>query len=297
MEETANSETPQLRQELDEEIYYRPIIHKLYYSSLFILLIIELIIYRLHYQEFENAGMVFGSFKFLLASSVPLGILLRLFIVVRPRIFTKFRMDINSVFLKLGKKEDEIHFSQVKELKQSFLSPIFLGGFILTLNSGKKLYFSSIIKNEHLILEGLKKYSPKLLEENKFEELIKSTKLTDHYWNHVQKKLKSIKYVSWKLLAAPLTAVSLCSSILVSNPETKSLVQWSSFSQLLLISMMINIFISVWASHYSYKKMCSSQGEFQLEKHLKWNEIIHYFGSSIVLSLLVYFLYYSKTLS
>ena len=82
-----------------QEIYYRPFTKKLFFLVLFVLLLSELVIYRIHYKELESAGLVFGSFRFLLLSTVPLGIFIRMWIVIRPRIFSRFRIDGNSLFI------------------------------------------------------------------------------------------------------------------------------------------------------------------------------------------------------
>lgn len=270
-------------------VAYRPIIHKLFWFSLLILLMIELIIYRLHYKDLESAGMVFGSVKFIIASSVPLGILLRLLIIVRPRIFTRFKLSINSLILFQSKKENEIHYSQVKELRKSFLSPIFLGGFVIVLNSGKKLFFSSIIRNDYLILEGLKKYSPNLMPEDSFNELIISTKKIDSYWSHIQSKLKNPKYLGLKLLSSPITSLAVAYTLFSqSNPEKLDLLEPSFHSYLFLGSFLLNVFSGIWASHIAYQKKCLNKEGFNWESHLKWNELLHFLLNSILTTGLVY---------
>lgn len=261
-----------------QEIYYRPFTKKLFFLVLFVLLLSELVIYRIHYKELESAGLVFGSFRFLLLSTVPLGIFIRMWIVIRPRIFSRFRIDGNSLFISLGKKENEVHFSQIKSLRPSLLPAKFLGGFRITLNSGKSLFFSSIIKNEFLLLQQIQKYSPNLLEGKSFQLLIEESKQTEKYWQHIYKRAKNIKYLAFRYLlspAAPIGIVYLQLRDEVSTPSVDSLPIAETVSYLFIGLFLLNFLIGVGISHSLEKHTRHLENKKQKQLYLL-SECLHF---------------------
>ncbi len=190
-------------------IVYRPFLHRLYYLANILIWLSVAVLYRLNHEQIEELGWLQGGFKLLLASSVPLGIWFRLYIVVRPRIFSKIWIDGNSLWIQFKKKKSEIHFSQIKNLKPSFVPPKFMGGYQVELHSGKKLFFGSLLKNDFLILQAIRKYSPNLLEHSKFQLLISRTQTCDEYWNRVLKKVENKFYLGYKFLLLPLCSFAV----------------------------------------------------------------------------------------
>ncbi|MEC9283500.1 MAG: hypothetical protein VX642_12355 [Bdellovibrionota bacterium] len=195
--------------ENQEIIVYRPFLHRLYYSANIIIWLSIAVLYRLNHEQIEELGWLQGGFKLILASSVPLGIWIRLYIVVRPRIFSKIWIDGNSLWIQFKKKKSEIHFSQIKNLKPSLVPPKFMGGYQVELHSGKKLFFGSLLKNDFLILQAIRKYSPNLLEHSKFQLLISRTQTCDEYWNRVLRKLDNKLYLAYKFLVLPILSFAL----------------------------------------------------------------------------------------
>ncbi|MCB0369477.1 MAG: hypothetical protein KDD45_08515, partial [Bdellovibrionales bacterium] len=79
--------------------------------------------------------------KLILACSVPLSLLVRIFFVFRPRILATYELYEDHLVRIFRKKRYVISFQEIKEIRLSFLSPRFLGGFSLLTQNGQKLQF------------------------------------------------------------------------------------------------------------------------------------------------------------
>jgi hypothetical protein len=282
--------------EMQNKIYYRPWVKKLFYASIFLIVITELIIYRLHYQKFESAGLVFGSLQFLIASGLPLGILLRLIIVIRPRIFSEFELHQDKLIIRLGKKESVIEFSQINSVSRTKLPAKFLGGFTLELQSGRKLYFSSIIKNEEFLLEALQKHSPNLLDGIKNKELILEVKETDRYWNHIQSRLRNPYYMTYKLFLIPFGFSLIYLFLMQDHIEKDSLfesIYWAlipsspifaGYIVFLLMNLVFSLLASHWIDKVYLKYTSQSKSSFLQKAYYPLCELIY--------AILLYSLYY-----
>lgn len=282
--------------ELQKKIYYRSWVKKLFYFSIIVILITELIIYRLHYVKFESAGLVLGSIQFLIASGLPLGILLRLLIVIRPRIFSEFELQTDKLIIRLGKKESVIEFSQIKSVNRTKLPAKYLGGFTIELQTGRKLYFSSIIKNEEYLLEALKTHNPKLFDDGKNKDLLLEVKETDRYWNHIHSRLKNPYYMAYKLVFIPFSFSLIYSFFMQENINKESLFEktyWAIFPNsplfaIFLLLLIINLVLSIVASHWidkAYLRLIHSKPSTLLQK-------VFYPLSELIYVLLLYSVYY-----
>ncbi|MFK8137716.1 MAG: hypothetical protein AB8E15_05070 [Bdellovibrionales bacterium] len=201
-----------------KNIFYRTFSVKLYYISLIALLLIELIIYRLHYQDYFQASFPLGVFQFIAASSIPLGILFRLLVFVRPRIFSKFTLQESFLSIDHGKKHSEIHFMEVAKIKPSILSPRFFGGFYLIMKSGKKFFISSVLKNSHLILENALKTNDSL-NEKKNQNLLQFYLFLDASWDRLSNRMRNWKVIVSKYIIVPLLGMALYQFLVQNSSE------------------------------------------------------------------------------
>lgn len=214
------------------KLEYYPVIRKIFWIIIFVLVIIELLIFRIHFAQLFSEGMLKGLISFLLLSSIPLGIFLRLMIFVRPRIFSHFELDANDFFICRAKKKNGIHYSQIKNVSISKLSPRFFGGFIIQLNTGQKLRFPSLLKHNELILKRALKYNKELIAEDKANHYFAIQSMVIESWNRIRRKLQNKSIIAIKYFAIPLILSFIHSKTINSNV---------SFGELLLIYSLANL--------------------------------------------------------
>lgn len=183
---------------------YRPIVKKLFWYVIAGSLLAEMVIIRIKYPEYKGGDVTSALIVILLASTVPFTILFRMLVIIRPRIFADYEVCDDRYYRKLGKKNDEIMFSQIESVRISKLSPRFLGGFTLRLKSGQKATFLSLLKgNEHL-LERIVNINGSLLSRERVQTYKATCQLVEFSWQRIQEKLKNWKVLLAKYLVVPV---------------------------------------------------------------------------------------------
>ncbi|MCB0407259.1 MAG: hypothetical protein KDD34_03585, partial [Bdellovibrionales bacterium] len=172
-----------------------------FFIGLLILACLIIIRYRLAEVLEEETLLAIG--KLILACSVPLSLLVRIFFVFRPRILATYELYEDHLVRIFRKKRYVISFQEIKEIRLSFLSPRFLGGFSLLTQNGQKLQFLSALKNSHIILKEIIKSRVDLLDEKRFQKYLQSSQFVDVSWQRIREKLKEWKLIGVKFLAIP----------------------------------------------------------------------------------------------
>ena len=190
-------------------LQYRAFVSRLYYTALVLCLLSIALIYRWHWQELESLHWSASVWRLLLLTSVPCGILWRLFFRVRPRLFAKLSLEGNHLYIDFGKNRSDIHFSQIREIRPSWLPPKYFGGFSLILNSGQKFFIGSLLKDSHRILQAIEKYDQQILAPLAWQILVTRTKACDHYWSRVIRKLENKAYWLYRLFFLPASSLGL----------------------------------------------------------------------------------------
>lgn len=194
---------------------YRKSAKQLYWLTLLILFLSELIILRLHSESLANDPVYLSTFKLLVASGIPLSIFVRVFFFIRPRIFSTYMLTHEGLVVKRGSRRHEVSIEQIERVRISLFSPRFMGGFSIYLKSGQKLTFLSILDGGHEILEHLIQARPELLDSYKLNQYLRMSQLVDLSWERIRKKLANwkgwiLKYVVYPaVIAAGVFATGL----------------------------------------------------------------------------------------
>ena len=141
--------------------------------------------------------------KILVASSVPISILIRLLFFIRPRLFARYRLAENRLIIERGKKKFELQFKDISRILISKVSPRFLGGFMVEMQSGMKLRFPSALAGNHLILAAASRERPELLPDKLLEPYVALCQQVDASWQRMAKKLRNIPLMAVKYLLLP----------------------------------------------------------------------------------------------
>lgn len=188
---------------------YRESTKALYKLAVAVTLVAELIIVRIRVVEFMDEETWWAIWKLILASGIPLSILIRLFFFIRPRIFSVYELRSDRLIRIYGKKREEIKFSEILSVRISLLSPRFFGGFSIQMRSGFKLRFLSALKDSHEILEAIVMARPELLPQGRYESYVRISRLVDLSWIRTKEKLKKWNILLVKYLALPIVIATI----------------------------------------------------------------------------------------
>lgn len=192
---------------------YRPVVYRIFYFTVALCLFSLFIIFRIHYKEMVQAGPYRGTLQLILASIVPLTILLRALFFFIPRLSCQYALDSARLRITRKGKNRDVYFSQIRQVKISALSPRFLGGFSLRMDDGEKLRFLPILENSHFLLKRIADERPQLVSYSELERYLSRMELIDDSWARLRDKLLNWKTLLIKYLALPssLSAAGLAS--------------------------------------------------------------------------------------
>ncbi|MCB0356747.1 MAG: hypothetical protein KDD40_07050 [Bdellovibrionales bacterium] len=183
---------------------YHSIVHKLYYAVMVFLTITCFIIIRIKLEENGlNENLVKNTFKIVLAISVPLSIALRLFFIVRPRIFASYVLGEHKILQRFKNRIKEIEISKIDSVKLSLLPPRLLGGFKIQLKTGQKFVFLSLLENNFIIFEKIIKSRPELMSDKKAHNYILNAKRVKSSWKRAVSRMKIWQLTLAKYLLLP----------------------------------------------------------------------------------------------
>lgn len=190
---------------------YRSVTRKLYLWAVAALLLSCLIIVRVRMVEVLEEETLLALGKLILACSVPLSVLVRLVLIVQPRIFSSYEVNGADIFRVRGRKRHQFSMENISKISISVFSPRFFGGFRIQMKSGQTLTFLSALKNSHQILEKVVAVRPDLLDSDRFHRYIEQSRRVDVSWRRLREKWLNWKMLATKYLFAPavLTVVSV----------------------------------------------------------------------------------------
>ncbi|RME14075.1 MAG: hypothetical protein D6797_09675 [Bdellovibrio sp.] len=213
---------------------YRDSVKQFYYLVIGILILSELVILRLNLPKVVGEDWWLALVKLLLASSVPVTMFGRLYIFFRPAIFSTYKLLDDRLLICFKRKERELMFSQVKEIKLTWLPPRFFGGFIVVMKSGKKFLFLSILKDSHLIFEAITRQQRDLLSEEKKRKYLKQSAHVEVSWGRLLQKLTNWKMILLKWVTLPSGFAAIFSYLM---PQR-------SFGYFFIVFLIIALFVS-----------------------------------------------------
>ena len=170
-------------------------------------LLAELIIIRINLFKILDETWLMGTVSLVLASTVPISILVRMLFVVRPAIKSEYELHSDHVVIHRGSKDRQFKFTDVAKVNYSWLSPRFFGGFNLELTSGQKFRFFSILENSHKVLEQLHEVRADVLVEEEYQDYIQASQRVSESWARLSQKLSNwkmllVKYIVFPVLSA-----------------------------------------------------------------------------------------------
>ena len=191
---------------MELKLKYRPSVLRFYRWVIGLTLVAELIIIRINLFKIMDETWLMGTVSLLLASTVPLSILLRMFFVVRPAIKSEYELKADGVIIHRGSKDREFKFTDVAKVNYSWLSPRFFGGFNLELPTGQKFRFFSILENSHKVLEQLHEVRSDVLVEEEYQQYIKASQRVSESWARLSRKIGNWKMLLSKYIVFPCMA-------------------------------------------------------------------------------------------
>lgn len=216
-------------QEPIKRFTYRDSTKVLYKLATGVTLIFILIIFRQRAIHFASLPIEQTVIRFLLACSVPISILTRLYFWIRPRIYSVYELYPDSVVRVFKSQRESFLFSEIAAIKISSFSPRFLGGFTLKMKSGQKLLFLSALKHSFFILESICEARPGLVEANRLQRYLQTSRLVDVSWKRMKEKLSNWKLLMAKAVLLPIGLATL-QPLLSSSQENQSMIlNWSEW--------------------------------------------------------------------
>ncbi|USN48713.1 MAG: hypothetical protein H6626_06380 [Pseudobdellovibrionaceae bacterium] len=197
-------------------------------------------------------------FKMLLASTVPLSIFIRLYFFMRPPLFSTYEVLPENLVIRYRKSEKRIRWEQVKEVKFSWLSPRFLGGFTLILSTGTKWRFFSALHHSHKILEAVYRQQPALISEARLQKYTAMSHLVDVSWQRLREKLRRWPRWMLKYLAVP-AAVSVIYDFYI----------WRSQGQVPTLEQGMGLFLAAFSVVFLVGFICNSIEEKVVIRQLR----------------------------
>lgn len=216
-----------------KEYQVLPFVKKVYWSVFVILILAELIVIRLNLQKILSQTAVAAILTVVVSSSVVLSIFYRLFIFIRPRVFSRYRLYDDKVDIVFKKKVKTIRFLHIRRLKISTLSPRFFGGFYVIMESGQQFMFPSLLQGCGDLFKAMIGARSTLLDPAEVYRFIAEVDYVRESWQRLAAKLKNIKLMSLLLLPAPLF---LLSSTQFKNIEI-SKNNWIAFACVMLVGL------------------------------------------------------------
>ena len=111
------------------------------------------------------------------------------------------------------------------------------------------------MKNDFLILQGIRKYNPNLLPHDEFQLLITRTQTCDAYWTRVLRKLENKFYLFYKMLVLPSLSLGAFFYLNTSDwmrQRAKDLPQdYSFYIKSFFVIFCIQSFLGIITSHYT----------------------------------------------
>ncbi len=189
-----------------DEFTYNTVVRKSYYFVVAALLLSSFIILKLNYINIVEKGLYLGFFTTILALSVPLSIFLRMYLFVRPRIFSTYVLCEGKILQKFKNKTKEIEFDKIEKLSLTWLPPHLLGGFIIQLKTGQKFIFLSLLGNNHIVFNQIIEQYPQLMPAAKSTKYLTLAKRVNTSWNTSIARFKIWPLTVVKFLIFPTVA-------------------------------------------------------------------------------------------
>ncbi|MCB0366204.1 MAG: hypothetical protein H6624_15090 [Bdellovibrionaceae bacterium] len=187
----------------DQALEYRGAFKRLYKVALIGSVVAIAIIIRLHIGRFPDDTNLVMGFRILVACSLPLSIIIRLWFFVRPRLFSKYWLEEHRLLIEQGRKKFEMKFTEIKRIVISRISPRFLGGFRVEMNSGMKIRFPSALAGNYMVLEAIANARPDMVPDKIMDRYRQMSRQVDASWKRMGRKLRNLPMMAVKYFVFP----------------------------------------------------------------------------------------------
>ena len=191
--------------EIQQDVFkYRKIVTNLYKITFWLLAFVCLVLVRINLVGVMDQSLHTAILKLLVSLTIPLGIMIRMKFILRPRIFSSYVLAEQKMLQRYKNKTKEIQFENIDKVKLSWLSPRFFGGFSIYLNTGQKFVFLSLLENNHLILDAILKKRPELLDADSFDKYKRMAQLVKFSWLTIPNRVRLWPAMVGKYFLYPL---------------------------------------------------------------------------------------------
>lgn len=190
--------------EVDKTYTYRPFVKKLYWALLMILVLSELIVIRVNIFEIMQEDWVGAIAKIIVISTVVFSIFIRVWIFIRPRVHSIYKLHKTGLDIQFKKKLKHFEFSQIRKFRLTKLPARFAGGFEIELTTGQKFMISSLLTGCFEIFDRIYSERKDLVNEKDYEKLSNELKWLPLSWMRLQRKVQNWKVWGLKLIVLPL---------------------------------------------------------------------------------------------
>ncbi len=249
---------------------YRSFVKKIYFYTLILLFISELIVIRLNIFEIIEGTLIEGLFKLLVVSGVIVSIYFRIWFFIRPRVNSQYFIKDDGVLICFKKNKKLLLLDQISEVQLTRLPPRLGGGFWVRLVTGQKFTFSTLLTGSDQIFKKIYDSKPELIPLVKYERYMSSVKWLPLSWARLQLKIQNWRIWGSQLILAPLL-MSLVFKGTYENSHILTLLTVSFALCLILI-----LFIGLLEHHIfiflAEKKQLSTLNS-SIERGLQWGAI------------------------
>lgn len=176
----------------------------LFWTSLLIILVIELILFRLAFSNYSEIGLAQSLWAFLLSSTLPLGILARLLLQVRPIVFAVYNLYPSQLNVTSGSKHMVIKFEDLYSVKFGVGWSRFFQGYQLNHQSGQSIRIFSTLSKSDEILEQIIKLRPQFLSQEQLKKYRRQIQLNKISWQRLWELKGRFRTLTFNLVCIPL---------------------------------------------------------------------------------------------
>lgn len=165
----------------------------LYWALVLLLFLVELILFRLAFSNYSEVGLAKSLWAFLISSTLPLGVLVRLILKVRPIVFAVYTVYPDQLNVQSGRRHMVIKYEDLYSVHFGVGWSRFFKGFQLKHQSGQSVRIFSTLDKSDVILDRINQLRPQFLSEKQLRSYriqIQRTKISWQRFMELRFRLK-----------------------------------------------------------------------------------------------------------
>lgn len=176
----------------------------LFYWALILIALIELILFRLAFSRYDELGWARCLWTFLISSGIPLGILIRLLVKVRPVVFARYNLYENQLNVDSGSRHMVLKFNDLYEVSFDKGWSRFFQGYRLKHQSGQVVRIFSTLEKSEEILNQIQRQRPGMISDSSLETYKRRVRFHDISWSRLFERMKAFKLLFIHFVILPL---------------------------------------------------------------------------------------------